>query len=84
MLNRFEPPALVNDVNSPVSMTSSAEYLTFSETYAWSLDIDSGELIESLPATRWTTANRSTRQHVRRLRHAVSARDAIYLASATN
>ena len=49
----------VNDVNSPVSMTSSAEHLTFaSGAYAWSVDIDSGELIESLPATRWTTANR--------------------------
>ena len=38
----------VNDVDSPVSMTSSADLLTFaSGAYAWSVDITTGELTES-------------------------------------
>ena len=38
----------VNDVDSPVSMTSSADHLTFaSGAYAWSVDITTGELTES-------------------------------------
>ena len=38
----------VSDVDSPVSMTSSDEHLTFaSGAYAWSVDITTGELTES-------------------------------------
>ena len=41
-------PHQVSDVDSPVSMTSSTQHLTFaSGAYAWSVDIATGELIES-------------------------------------
>ena len=41
-------PHQVSDVDSPVSMTSSTQHLTFaSGAYAWSVDIATGELTES-------------------------------------
>ena len=74
----------VNDVNSPVSMTSSAEHLTFaSGAYAWSLDIDSGELIESFACYMWDNGEPVPLDNMfGGCAIAVSTGDAIYLANA--
>ncbi len=73
----------VNDANSPVSMTSSSELLTFaSGAYAWSVEAGSGELVESYACYTWSEdepeplANMFGGCSV-----AVSVEDAIYLAN---
>ncbi len=74
----------VNDVNSPVSMTSSAEHLTFaSGAYAWSVDINSGELIESFACYTWDNGEPVPLDNMfGGCAIAVSTGDAIYLANA--
>ena len=74
----------VNDVNSPVSMTSSAEHLTFaSGAYAWSVDIDSGELIESFACYMVDNGEPVPLDNMfGGCAIAVSTEDAIYLANA--
>jgi presenilin-like A22 family membrane protease len=74
----------VNDVDSPVSMTSSADHLTFaSGAYAWSVDIDSGELVESFACYTWDNGEAVPLDNMfGGCAIAVSTGDAIYLANA--
>ena len=74
----------VNDVESPVSMTSSSEHLTFaSGAYAWSVDIASGELVESFACYTWENGEATPLDNMfGGCAIAVSTENAIYLANA--
>jgi len=74
----------VSDVNSPVSMTSSSELLTFaSGAYAWSVDIETGALVESYACYTWNEGEAEPLANMfGGCAIAVSVEDAIYLANA--
>jgi presenilin-like A22 family membrane protease len=74
----------VSDVNSPVSMTSSSELLTFaSGAYAWSVDIETGVLVESYACHTWNEGGAEPLANMfGGCTIAVSVEDAMYLANA--
>jgi presenilin-like A22 family membrane protease len=74
----------VSDVNSPVSMTSSSELLTFaSGAYAWSVDIETGILVESYACHTWNEGGAEPLANMfGGCTIAVSVEDAMYLANA--
>ena len=50
----MEHPHNIADTSSPVRMTTAADHLSFaSGAYAWSVDIDTGELMESYDCFEW-------------------------------
>ena len=75
----------VSDVNSPVSMTTSSELLTFaSGAYAWSVDIETGDLVESYACYTWNEGEAVPLDNMfGGCAIAVSVEDALYLANAS-
>ena len=74
----------VSDVNSPVSMTTSSELLTFaSGAYAWSVNIETGALVESYACYTWNEGEAEPLDNMfGGCAIGVSVEDAIYLANA--